>query len=684
MGSIAIMKFKILGDSKPGQKALHGMEGAIGNFSKKFGAAGPLVQAGMMAAVAAVPALAATAVKGLYDIGAEFDEMSDTIRIGTGASGDALNGLIDDAKAIGAQVPAEFDKIGSVVSDVNTRTGLTGKTLQTFSSQILEAGRMLGQDIDIGKTTAAFNAFHIEGDDTVTAMDTLFRVSQSTGIGMNELSDTVAKASPALQNLGFSFDESAALAGTLDKSGLDTSKTLGSMSRALVTLAKDGEKPPEAFKRVTGEIGNLLEKGDQAGALDLASKLFGTKGAPQFVKAIQDGSLNMDTLAQTAEGSGDSILDLGKETMDAAESWQLLKNNAKLALEPLGSAVFSAVGDALGKLVEIIQNFDLSSFTSAFSGGTFETIKTSISGVIAAFANFGQQIWPLLQALAQHFAPVFQGMLSIVSTVFETIWHVIQGVLDVIGGIIQTFTGLVTGNWSQAWDGIKQIFSGVWEAIKGIITGALDLVKGYISTALEYVKAIWGNAWNAVSNALSGAWSGIRNAVSSGISSVVSFVRSLPSRALGALAGIGSRLYGAGRDLIQGFINGITNMAGRVWDSVTNIASNAVNKVKSFLGIASPSRVFTEIGRYTGLGLVKGLDSTRAAVTRSAENLMSIPAAQPMSITGAPAQGQQAAPVINITVNGALDPLSVARQISDILREQQYRMGTIKLGGAAA
>ena len=369
--------------------------------------------------------------------------------------------------------------------------------------------------------------------------------------------------------------------------------------------------------------------------------------------------------------------------MDAAESWQLLKNNAKLALEPLGSAVFTAVGDALGKLVEIIQNFDLGSFTSAFSGGTFETIKTAISGIIDAFADFGQQIWPALQTLAQHFAPVFQGILSIVSTVFQTIWQVIQGVLDVIGGIIQAFTGLVTGNWSQAWDGIKQIFSGVWEAIKGIVTGALDLVKGYISTALAWVTAIWGNAWNAVSNALSGAWNGIRNAVSSGISSVVSFVGSLPSRALGALAGIGSRLYGAGRDLIQGFINGITNMAGRVWDSVTNIASNAVNKVKSFLGIASPSRVFTEIGRYTGLGLVKGLDSTRAAVNRSAERLLEIPAApnwQTNTNSGSTSTPSQ--PVINITVNGALDPIAVANQIRDVLTAQSRRIGGINLGAA--
>lgn len=683
MGSPAIMKIKILGDSKPAQKAMSGAERAIGKFSSKFGAAAPLVQAGMVAAVAAVPALAAAAVKGLYDIGSQFDEMSDTIRVGTGATGDALNGLIDDAKAVGAQVPADFDKIGTVVADLNTRTGLTGETLQQLAGQVLEAGRMLGEDVDISRATGAFNAFNIEGDDTTKAMDTLFRVSQSTGIGMNDLSDKVSKAAPALQGLGFNFDQSAALAGALDKAGLDAGKTLNSMSKGLVELAKDGEAPADAFSRVTGEISGMISKGDEAGALDLAGKLFGTRGAPQFVQAIKQGALNMDNLSAIAQGSGDSIMDLGKETMDAAEYWDLLKNNAKLALEPLGSAVFSTVGEALGKIVELIQSFDGSKFAAAFDSPALQRGKEAVKGIFDAFVSFGQQVWPMIQTIAQALQPVFATVFNTVSGALQAIWQVISGALNVIKGIIQVVTSVITGDWQGAWDGIKTIVAGAWQAIQGAIGYALNMVKGLISGAMSLISALFGNAWNAICNLVVSAWNWITGAISSGVTRAVGFVRELPGKAVGALAGIGSRLYSAGRDLIQGFINGITGMAGRVWDSVTNIAKNAVDKVKGFLGIASPSKVFTEIGRFTGMGLVKGLDSTRAAVTRSAENLMSIPAAQPMSITGAPAQGQQAAPVINITVNGALDPLSVARQISDILREQQYRMGTIKLGGAA-
>ena len=64
----------------------------------------------------------------------------------------------------------------------------------------------------------------------------------------------------------------------------------------------------------------------------------------------------------------------------------------------------------------------------------------------------------------------------------------------------------------------------------------------------------------------------------------------------------------AGKDLIQGFMNGIKSKAQAVWDAAVDVANNAKEAVLSFLGINSPSRVFKEIGRYTAEGMAVGLD----------------------------------------------------------------------------
>jgi phage-related protein len=67
--------------------------------------------------------------------------------------------------------------------------------------------------------------------------------------------------------------------------------------------------------------------------------------------------------------------------------------------------------------------------------------------------------------------------------------------------------------------------------------------------------------------------------------------------------------------MIQGLISGVTSMAKRVLDSVMSVVGGAVNAVKSFLGIHSPSKLFMGLGINTILGLVKGIQSERKSLT---------------------------------------------------------------------
>jgi phage-related protein len=79
-----------------------------------------------------------------------------------------------------------------------------------------------------------------------------------------------------------------------------------------------------------------------------------------------------------------------------------------------------------------------------------------------------------------------------------------------------------------------------------------------------------------------------------------------------SLSGIGSWLYDAGRNLIDGLINGVKSMIGQVGNTIKNVASGAVNTMKSVFGIHSPSTVFAEIGNNLGQGLIKGVEGIKA------------------------------------------------------------------------
>lgn len=743
-GKTAILAVRILGDAKGARSAFGEGERHAGRFQRALSATGK----GVLAVGAMAGAAAVAGGKALFDMGQDWAQVTNTIRAGTGATGDALQGLIGDAKAIGRDVPHEYEKVGSTVADLNTRLGLSGDTMRTVASQYLEAGRILGEDVDINTTAAAFKAFGLEGEQVSSAMDSLFRASQATGVGMNELAGGVQKAAPALVNLGFTFEDSIALMGSLDKAGLNSQQVASSLTRSLTSLAKEGEQPADAFRRIVGELDGYVKKGDTAAALQLSNKIFGTRGSSQFVHAIQSGVLELDNLTKAAGVSEDTIIGVAKETMTASEHWQVLKNNAFAALEPLGSAVFSTVSDALGVIAANVKDVDFSFISNSATdlknvikpifdaivptiarlapkvielASAFNPLKfvldalapilpkllTSVAGlaetvlavVLPVVQNLIGQLMPVLQSLAEAIMPaviqvleavvpalvtvveavlpfisvivdalmpVLETLAAVVADVFGRVAGLIQSAMTLVRGIILTVTSLIRGDWAGVWDGVKGIVSGAWNLITGIISGALAVVRGVISTGLAFIKGIWNTAWSAVTGFLSNTWNSIKNGVSSGVSAVTSKVTGLADGIKRAL-NIASALYDIGKNIISSMVSGIGSMGSALYNKAKSMASNAVSGIKNFLGIRSPSRVFRDLGRATGDGLILGLND-RAGAVNAAFDSLTIPPAPSIRVDGPRGAAAAAAAPVHIEVNGALDPVGVARQIEELLR----------------
>ncbi|MGP5219434.1 phage tail tape measure protein [Arthrobacter rhombi] len=419
----------------------------------------------MLAGTAIAAAGVAAAGIALYKTGAVFKEVTDNIRVGTGATGKDLDGLVDVAKRVGTKVPASFEDIGTIVADVNTRMGLSGPTLEKVASQYAEAGRILGEEVDVNKTSKAFSAFKIEGDDVSGAMDHLFRVSQATGVGMNELADMTSMNAPAMQALGFSFEETAGMAGTLDKAGLNSSKTMSGMSKALVELAKDGEEPQEAFKRVTSEMQGFVDKGDKAKALDLASDLFGTRNASQFVGALESGKLNMEDLANVTGMTEDTILGAGAETMNFAEQWQVFKNKVLVWLEPLAARVFGGMSDAM----EIV-NQSVTAFGAAWEYNDGEITSSGIPGFMERLGFAARQVFDYMTQTA---IPALRGMADWMGRN--------AGAIGVVAGVITSlmlpvFARLIV---QATLAGISQVKAWAMAGGGAVKTAALYVVNSY-------------------------------------------------------------------------------------------------------------------------------------------------------------------------------------------------------------
>lgn len=266
-------------------------------------------------------------------------------------------------------------------------------------------------------------------------------------------------------------------------------------------------------------------------------------------------------------------------------------------------------------------------------------IMTALTAIITGIQTFITTITPLLQAGIQNIQTILQTATTIISTVWNGLWNtittVVQGTwtiittiintaLTVIQGIIQLALAVVNGNWSAAWSAIQGIASAVWGGIQGVVSAGVGMVSGVVSAACSTIRSVWAALWIGVGSIVSSAWGGIVGTVSNMVGRVGSVVSGIGGTVRSAMSGAGRWLVDAGRNIIQGLINGITGMVGSLYSSITNALSGLVDKAKNALGIHSPSRVFRdEIGVMVGRGMALGIDDSAHVVSRSMDSLVS-------------------------------------------------------------
>lgn len=541
---------------------------------------------------AALGAAAVGVGKALFDIGSEFDSMSDTIRAGTGATGEALEGLEKSAQKVATTVPTSFEQAGTTVADLNTRLGLTGDELETVAEQVIAAGDLFGEKLDINKLSSALSAFAIPASETSEVMDELFRVSQATGVSINTLADSSAKAAPTLGNMGFDIEDVASMVGLLDKAGLNSTATIAAMGKGMVTLAKDGEAPKDAFTRVVGEIDNLVKSGDQAAALTEAGKIFGTKGAPQFLDALQAGAFNLDTLRDSIGATGDTILGVQEETADGPEKFQIAVNKVKLALQPLASTVFDGVATALDYLTPKMESF------ISWAQENPELIKgiaIALGVMSAAIFVAAAAQWVMNSALlASPITWIIVGIGLIIAAIVLLItnWDSVKETL------LGAWDAIVNA-WGAAWDWIKGFFSGIWDGITEFIAGIPDAISNFLSGAWDTISGLFtqmwdglvefitnipqmimdglGTVWDGLGELWSLAWEGIKDVLYGALVGLLFVVIGIPQIIYTFL----SELWNDLPAIWESIWNGITSFFSNLWNgflsTVTSIGSNIVN-----------------------------------------------------------------------------------------------------------
>ena len=138
-----------------------------------------------------------------------------------------------------------------------------------------------------------------------------------------------------------------------------------------------------------------------------------------------------------------------------------------------------------------------------------------------------------------------------------------------------------------------------------------------------------------------------------------------------------------GKQIVKGLTEGVQSEKSSFVDEITQLALAGVQAAKSTLDINSPSRVFREIGNYTGLGFVKGLqdyvDRSYAAGSEMAESAEGGLSGVLQTIADIVSGGFDMEPVIRPVLD-----LSAVSAGADALNNLFYSQRAVGLVGQAA
>ena len=176
--------------------------------------------------------------------------------------------------------------------------------------------------------------------------------------------------------------------------------------------------------------------------------------------------------------------------------FQLLTPLATListAIAPLVSKLASLLNDLLKPIIPIITELAtiiLETLSPVFEALTpiFNTIFEVLSPIFEIITKLVELVLPAIMPLIKGIANLLGGVLG---TAIQSISGAIKGVANILGGLIDFITGVFTGDWKKAWNGIKAIFKGVWDSFYSLIKFPINLI-------IKGINLLWSGIYTAV------------------------------------------------------------------------------------------------------------------------------------------------------------------------------------------
>lgn len=300
---------------------------------------------------------------------------------------------------------------------------------------------------------------------------------------------------------------------------------------------------------------------------------------------------------------------------------------------PVLTAISNYLTTTFTTYIMPIINEQLPKIQSAFMNA-FESIKGHLSTVIPFVIALITGMKPVfdfivyaLQGLWTGFLIVFGNIISFVGSTISNIIQFIQGFITILIGVVNIGLGILSGDWSRIWEGIKMVVIGAFNMVASIIRQAIDVIKLTIGSGLEIVLGIFNRIFPGIGEVVRNIWNVIKQIFVDGATNIKNTLSSALQSLPDTISSMGTNIWNAGGKLIDQLIGGIKSGLTRLKNACADVGQTISNFFPHSPAKEGALRTFPKVG-YTLMqqlmeGIQAGNDKVQSITANVASNIAS-------------------------------------------------------------
>ena len=626
--------------------------------------------------------------------------------------------MLSDVMSEGGALQQSFGGLETIYGDAaeaakeySKEAQAAGISMNDYAEQAVSFGAALKQayEGDTAKAVEAANTAILDMADNAAKMGTPLESIQNAYQGFAKQNYTM------LDNLKLGYggtkkEMERLLADATRLSGVEYNiENLGDVYDAIHVIQQDlgltGVAAYEAEETFTGSMGAMRAAADNlkaalATGMDITPALETLTGnamvfleknmLPMFGKVLEGLPTVLQTAFSFAIGSlnkiaynAESIVQFGVGIVTELVGGILsmipyLVEAALNLVVAFGKAIIttdwaSVASDFVGTLRDDI---DLSAgeiFGVDDAAGIVPAIISGIEGALPGLINSGVGVLTnVIQGITEKLPDIYKKGNEILINVVNGILERIPGLITTAGEIVTKLAGFILQNLptllSAGADLLKELASGFVKNIPAIVKAGAEALAKLLAKIAEYLPTILKTGIELLGKLAAGL-----------IQAIPDLVRKIPQIIKSIVTEFKNHDWrGLGGDIINGIATGISNAGSAVMNAALNAAKGALDTVKRFFGISSPSKLMRdEVGKQLMAGAAIGVEKSSGLFDDALNDALSIDGLNLSGQVSGYAPNRQATGSVVINVYGAegQDVNALANIIMQKLTNQTQAIG---------